>query len=45
MDFAAGVLSVQGPLPSFDPHTPQSPPPYTLYTVYLLTQGRGGGAN
>ncbi len=30
-DFAAGVLPVWGPLPSYDP----IPPPYTLYTCIL----------
>ncbi len=36
MDFAADVLSVWSPLPSYDPN----PPPCTLYTCI---QGRGGG--
>jgi hypothetical protein len=40
MDFAAGILYARDPFP---PMTPYSPPHYTLYTVYLLTQGRGKG--
>ncbi len=42
--FAAGVLSVWVPLPSYDPILP---PPYTLYTnmeyTYYLGGGGGGG--
>ncbi len=38
-DFEEGVLSFWGP-----PITPYPPPPPThVYTVYLFTQGRGGG--
>ncbi len=48
-DFAAGVLSVWGPLPSYDPKLPLPPP---LHTVYLYTlqynyshrEGGGGEA-
>ncbi len=40
----AGVLSVRGNLPSYDPFPP---PPHTVYvyTVYLFTMERGGGVN
>jgi hypothetical protein len=43
-DFAAGVLSVCGLLPSYDPIL--HPPPLHIvyvYPVYLFTQGRGVG--
>jgi hypothetical protein len=48
MDFAACVLSVGGPLPSYDPIL--APPPYTLYTCIQYTylhreRGEGGGGN
>ncbi len=39
-DFAAGVLSVWAPPP---PHMILFSPPPLTHTVYLLTQGRGGG--
>ncbi len=43
MDFAAGVLSVRGPLPSNDPILPSPLHAVYVYQVYLLTQeGRGG---
>jgi hypothetical protein len=40
-DFTAGVLSVWGPLPSYDPILPPLHTVY-VYTVYLFTQGGGG---
>ncbi len=37
-DFAAGVLSVRGPLPSYDPT-----PPHTLYTCIKYSKLMEGG--
>jgi hypothetical protein len=42
MDFAADVLSVWGPLPSFEPILSPLHTVY-VYTVYLFTHGRGEG--
>jgi hypothetical protein len=42
-DFAAGVYLSEAPSPTMIPYPPSPLHIVYVYTVYLFTQGRGGG--